>query len=45
MKKNGASRASNLDELQNERDQLIMKNEALNELLSKNNIQMPSDIK
>ena len=31
--------------MQNERDQLIMKNEALNELLSKNNIQMPSDIK
>lgn len=44
FKKTGVAKASSFDELQNERDQLIMKNEALNELLSKNNIQMPSNI-
>lgn len=44
IKKNGARKASNFDEIQNERDQMVMKIEALNELLSKNNIQMPSNI-
>ncbi len=38
------SKASNFEEMQNERDQMIMKNEALNELLSKNNIATPSSI-
>lgn len=38
LKKTGSAKASNFEELQNERDQLVMKNEALNDLLSKNNI-------
>ena len=41
IKKTGASKSAETDELQNERDQLIMKNEALTDLLSKNNINMP----
>ena len=44
IKKTGAVKAGNFDEMQNERDQLIMKNEALNELLSKNNITTPSNM-
>jgi len=44
MKKNGVTREANSEEIQNERDQLIMKNEALQELLTKNNITMPSNI-
>ena len=44
LKKTGVTKASNFDEIQNERDQLVMKNEALNELLSKNNITMPTAI-
>ena len=43
IKKSGATDASNFGEIQNERDQLVMKNEALNELLSKNNITVPTD--
>ena len=38
VKKNGVASAQDSESIQNERDQLIMKNEALNELLSKNNI-------
>ena len=44
LKKKGVSESSSFDELQTERDQLIMKNEALNELLGKNNITLPSNI-
>lgn len=44
IKKTGQVKAGETDEMQNERDQLIMKNEALNELLSKNNITTPSNM-
>ena len=44
IKKTGAAKATNFDEIQNERDQLVMKNEALTELLTKNNIVLPSSI-
>ena len=44
LKKTGAAKASNADEVQNERDQLVMKIEALQEQLTKNNIAMPSNI-
>lgn len=42
VKKNGASKVSGLNDIQNERDQLILKNEELQSLLQKNNIQTPS---
>lgn len=45
LKKNGTAQNGQYDDIQNERDQLIMKNEALSELLAKNNITQPSDIK
>ena len=44
LKKNGAAKASNFDDIQNERDQLVMKIEALNEVISKNHISIPSNI-
>ena len=43
IKKNGVTKEADSEEIQNERDQLIMKNEALQELLTKNNITMPSN--
>ena len=43
IKKNGVTKEADSEEIQNERDQLIMKNEALQELLTKNNIMMPSN--
>ena len=44
LKKTGVAKAANADEVQNERDQLVMKIEALQEQLTKNNIAMPSNI-
>ena len=44
LKKEGVASSGNFLEIQNERDQLIMKNEALNELISKNNIAMPNNL-
>ena len=39
-----SSNASDMSQLQKERDDLVLKNEQLNELLSKNNLQVPSNM-
>ena len=44
LKSRNMSSNQDYSQLQNERDELILKQEQMNELLSKNNIQMPSQI-